>query len=74
MKPSKLNFVKLNIKWLTIGILLLILGYTILGWSTASPKSNEEATFAWHKITLAPIIILLGYTSIGLAIMILPRK
>jgi len=46
------------------------LGYIILGWdNNPVPRSYEATVFAWHKITLAPIIILLGYAVIGLSIM-----
>jgi hypothetical protein len=69
MKSQTLNFLKLNIRWLAIGILLLILGYIILGWDNTNNRSYEETVFAWHKLTLAPIVILFGYAIIGLSIM-----
>jgi len=70
MKGQTLNFLKLNIRWLGLGIFLLILGYIILGWSASGNKSYEETVFAWHKLTLAPIILLMGYAMIGLSIML----
>ena len=74
MKDKSLNYLKLNIKWLITGIFLLILGYVILGWNASGNKSYEETVFAWHKLTLAPIILLVGYVCIGLSIMIRTRK
>jgi hypothetical protein len=70
MKGQTLNFLKLNIRWLGLGIFLLILGYIILGWGASGNKSYEETVFAWHKLTLAPIILLIGYAMIGLSIML----
>jgi hypothetical protein len=69
MKGPTLNFVKLNVRWLTAGIILVILGYILLGWNTDSSKLSNLSVFAWHKITLAPIMLLLGYLSIGIAVM-----
>ncbi len=70
MKGQTLNYLKLNIRWLVLGIFFLILGYLILGWNASGNKSYEETVFAWHKLTLAPIILLMGYTMIGLSIML----
>jgi len=69
MKAPLLNFLKLNVKWLVAGIVFLILGYIILAWSPAGTKSYVNTVYAWHKMTLAPIILLLGYVMIGLSIM-----
>ncbi|HEY4786003.1 MAG TPA: DUF3098 domain-containing protein [Bacteroidales bacterium] len=70
MKHSLLNYLNLNIKWLLAGIFLLILGYIILAWTPSGNKSYEETVFAWHKLTLAPIILLTGYVCMGVSIMI----
>jgi hypothetical protein len=70
MKTSMLSFLKLNIKWLAAGIIFLVLGYIILAWSpSGNNKSYIDTVFAWNKMTLAPIIILIGYVMIGLSIM-----
>jgi len=74
MKDKSLNYLKLNIRWLITGIFLLILGYVVLGWTPSGHKSYEETVFAWHKLTLAPIILLTGYVCIGLSIMIRTKK
>ena len=74
MKKKSLNFLKLNIKWLIAGLFLLILGYLVLGWSPGGNKSYEETVFGWSKLVLAPIIILLGYTTIGFSIMLQAKK
>lgn len=73
MKGQTLNFLKLNIRWLVVGIFLLLLGYIILAWTPVG-KSYEDTVFAWHKLTLAPIVLLSGYFCIGLSIMIKAKK
>jgi len=74
MKGQSLNFLKLNIKWLVVGLFLLILGYLVLGWNPGGNKSYDETVFAWYKLILAPVIILLGYSIIGLSIMLQAKK
>jgi len=71
---ESLNFLKLNVKWLGIGILLLLLGYVVLGWNSASAPSFETRLYAWHKVTLAPFLLLLGYICIGISIMVSSKK
>lgn len=70
MKTTPLKFVKLNIRWLIAGILTVVLGYIVLGWDTAGAKMFDETSFAWHKLTIAPIILVLGYTFVGLSLML----
>jgi hypothetical protein len=67
MNNQSLKILKINIRWFLAGIILLLLGFIILSvGSTNLPY--EKTVFAWHKITLAPIIIVAGYLSIGLSI------
>ena len=69
MKEDMLKFHKLDIKWLSAGIILIILGFIILGWNNSGVKTYEQQVFAWHKLTLAPILLLAGYALTGFAIM-----
>jgi hypothetical protein len=66
---SMLNFVKLNVKWLAAGIILLLLGFMVMGWNTPGAPDTELQVFAWHKITLAPVMLMAGYVCIGIAVM-----
>lgn len=74
MKGESLKYLKLNIRWLATGIFLLISGYIVLGWAPSTNASYEETVFAWHKLTLAPIILLSGYGCIALSIMRKTKK
>jgi len=74
MKVQTLNFLKLNTSWFAIGIILLILGYLILGWDNSESASYEQSVFAWHKLFLAPFVILSGYTTIGISVMLRGNK
>ncbi len=73
MKGKVLNYFKVNVKWLLVGIILILSGYVIMGWNQGGTLSYDARVFAFHKITLAPIILIMGYVVIGLSIM-LPSK
>jgi hypothetical protein len=53
---------KQNYKWLLIGIGVVILGYILMiGGGSEDPNEFDEAIFSFRRITLAPIVCLLGY-------------
>jgi hypothetical protein len=56
------------------GILLLIVGYLLMSGG-AQPKDqfNPEEVYSFRRITLAPIIVVLGYVVIGYGIMKRPK-
>jgi hypothetical protein len=67
MTEQPLKILKLNIKWVLTGIIILILGYIILSINLET-SSYENKVYAWHKMTLAPITIIAGYIILGLSI------
>jgi len=60
--------IKRNIIILLIAVLLLVTGYIIM----AAGESGTDAIFSFSRITLAPVMILSGYLTIILAILIKP--
>jgi uncharacterized BrkB/YihY/UPF0761 family membrane protein len=72
MKKQQLKILKINYKWFIAGIFLLLLGYIILSLN-GNAKTWDESIYAFHKITLAPILLIIGYVCVGCSIM-LPRK
>lgn len=68
-----LNFLKLNIRYLVVGLFLIILGYIIMAWDIPNVTGGANV-YAWHKLTLAPIILVLGYITIGISIMVKSSK
>jgi hypothetical protein len=74
MNGKVLNNYKVNAKWLIIGLILLLSGYTLMGWNVGSALPYEAKVFALNKLTIAPIVLIMGYIAIGLSIMTVSRK
>ena len=71
----KFAFTKKNYVLLIIGVVTLIVGYLLMsGGGDPDPKVFDESMFSFRRITLAPIVILLGYAVLGYAIMSKPDK
>jgi hypothetical protein len=69
-------FGKKNYLILALGLVLLIIGYALMsgGGSSDPNEFNGEELFSSRRITLAPIVVLLGYVVVGLAIMFRDKK
>lgn len=59
---QELLFTKLNFKWMLIGIGVMVLGYILMaGGKMPDPNIWEpERIYSFRRITLAPIVILIG--------------
>jgi hypothetical protein len=55
-------FGKENFKWMLIGVAVLILGFVLMagGHSDDPTVFNKEEVYSTRRITIAPIIILIG--------------
>lgn len=52
------------------GVLLLIIGYFLMsGGQQAPDQYNENEIYSFRRITLAPIVVILGYIAIAIGIM-----
>lgn len=59
---SKMPLGKRNYKILLVGFLLILLGMILMaGGGSSSPEEFNYAMFSWRRITLAPIIIVVGF-------------
>jgi Protein of unknown function (DUF3098) len=58
-----LAFVKQNYVLMIIGVVFIIVGYMLMagGKSTDPNVFNGEEIFSFRRITLAPIVVLIGY-------------
>ncbi len=69
-------FGKKNYIILAVGLLLLVIGYLLMsgGAATSAEEFNAEELFSARRITLAPMVVLLGYVVVGVAIMYREKK
>jgi hypothetical protein len=69
-------FQKVNFKWLLIGLAINFLGFILMigGESPDPAKFDANELFSPIRITLAPILVVLGYLIIIYAIMKKPKN
>ena len=61
-KDKKLPFAKINYILVLAGVLLIALGMILMiGGGSTDPDVFNEKMFSFQRITLAPILILLGF-------------
>ena len=59
-----------NYKLLLIGIGILIVGYALMvGGGSEDPDVFSDDIFSFRRITLAPIVVLIGYGAVFYAIL-----
>jgi len=70
-KPqAEFAFGAANYKLLLIGIGVLILGYALMvGGGSEDPAEFSDDVFDFRRITLAPIVVLIGYGAVFYAIL-----
>ncbi len=75
-REDELAFTRLNYRLLLIGIGIVILGYILMaGGGSGDPNVfNADEIFSWRRITLAPIVCLIGYLFVVYAIMKKPTS
>ncbi|MFM2195869.1 MAG: DUF3098 domain-containing protein [Bacteroidota bacterium] len=70
---SKLNFpfTKTNAYIILVGVAIITIGYILMsgGGSEDPNQFNPDELFSARRITVAPIVVLIGYAVIGYGIM-----
>jgi len=62
-------------KFIIAGILALIIGFLLMsGGGVEDPNQFNEEIFSTRRITIAPLVVLIGYFLIGFGIMKTPKK
>lgn len=70
----KSTFTKKNYYILVTGIVLIALGYVLMiGGGSEDPNEFNPAIFSFQRITLAPMVCLIGFVTIIVAIMWRPK-
>jgi hypothetical protein len=76
MNKLSFPFSKANILIIAAGLVVLLTGYLLLsgGGSDDPNVFNADELFSARRITVAPIVIILGYIVVGVGIMYRPKK
>ncbi|MBX2888595.1 MAG: DUF3098 domain-containing protein [Ferruginibacter sp.] len=74
--PSNNLFGKGNYLWMGIGLVVLMLGFVLMsGGKSADPNIfNTNEVYGFRRITLAPILIIVGFIIEIYAIMKKPKE
>lgn len=68
-------FDKLNYILLALGGLLIVIGFFLMAGGNQDPAVfNEAELYSFRRITLSPIVILIGFAIIGVSILIRPKN
>jgi hypothetical protein len=69
-------FDKDNYRWMIAGVVLILIGFALMsgGKSPDPHKFDYDAIYSFRRITLAPIVILLGFAVEVYAIMKKPKE
>jgi len=66
---------KTNYILLAVGFIILIVGYILLsGGKAPNPKAFSNELFTTTRVTIAPILIILGFTIDVIALILKPKK
>ena len=67
--PSK------NVKLIALGLLIMIVGFVLMiGGGSSDPNVFNPAMFNFRRLTLAPIVIIIGIVVILFGIMKTPKE
>ena len=71
---NKMPFGRDNYLWVLIGIAFLLIGFLLMiGGGSDDPDVFNDAIFSFRRITLAPILVLIGFGIEIYAIMKKPK-
>ena len=72
---NRFPFTRENYMIMIIGIVVIILGYALMvgGGSSDPTQFHPDQVYSWRRISLAPIVIIIGFLVEVYAIMKRPR-
>ena len=74
-KAHEFAFGKENYILLIIGIVVLALGYILMtGGGSEDPNVFSEEIFSMRRLTIAPLVIIVGFVIIAVSIMKKPKE
>ena len=72
---SKFSVSPLGVKTMLVGLIMMIAGYILMiGGGSSDPNVFNEAMFSTVRLTVAPIVILLGIAVVMVGILRRPKS
>lgn len=66
-----MSFGKMNYVLMVVGALVIVLGFILMsGGAEHTATEFDESIYSFRRITLAPIVVILGFIVVGLGIML----
>ena len=67
---GKMALKEWNYKVIAAGVAVVVLGFLLMsGGGSEDPNVFDESIYNFRRITLAPIVVLIGYVAIGYGVM-----
>lgn len=74
-EKKKMPFSRDNYIWVIVGLAFLLVGFLLMiGGGSNNPNEFNKAIFSFRRITLAPILVLIGFGIQIYAIMKKPKS
>ena len=74
-EKKQMPFGRDNYKWVLIGLVFLLVGFILMiGGGSDNPDVFNEGIFCFRRLTLSPILILIGFGIQFYAIMKKPKE
>jgi len=74
-KQAQFIFDKLNYQLLIGGLAVLLIGFMLMaGGGAEDPAKFDPAMFSFRRVTLGPIVVVIGFVMEGVAIMYRPKN
>lgn len=74
MNKNKFAFDKTNFIILAIGMVLVVIGFILMSGPGSTPERFEPEIFSFRRIKLAPIVCVIGFVTMGVAVIKKPKK
>ncbi|MBP9637038.1 MAG: DUF3098 domain-containing protein [Bacteroidaceae bacterium] len=73
MDKNKLAFGKTNFIVLAIGMAIVIFGFILMSGAGSTATHFDSDIFSFRRIRVAPLVCLVGFITIGIAVMLKPK-
>lgn len=74
-KQENFVFSRLNYQLLIAGLVVIFIGFLLMaGGASNDPNKFNPEIFSFRRVTLGPIIVLIGFVLEGVAIMYRPKS